>query len=71
MASTEHLTAQARRAERLAQAAFDALTVERLQSFAADCRRRMAPDQPHAGSSSRSPSDDSRHREGEHAGDSQ
>jgi hypothetical protein len=33
---------QAERAERLAMCITDTLTVERLKSFAAECRRRMA-----------------------------
>jgi hypothetical protein len=38
MNKIEYLQQQAARAERLAKDAMDALTVERLQSFAAECR---------------------------------
>lgn len=37
----EHLQDQALRAERLAKSITDTLTVERLQSFAAECRRQI------------------------------
>ena len=37
----EYLQQQAARAERLAKNGMDALTVERLQSFAAECRNQI------------------------------
>ncbi|MBR0755641.1 hypothetical protein JQ604_25975 [Bradyrhizobium jicamae] len=37
----QYLLEQAERAERLAKSALDALTVERLMAFAADCRREI------------------------------
>jgi len=37
----EYLQDQALRAERLAKSITDTLTVERLQSFAAECRRQI------------------------------
>ena len=37
----EYLQAQAALAERLARNMVDALTVERLQSFAAECRKQI------------------------------
>ena len=42
MNSTEHLLQQAAKAEKLAKTINDALTVERLQAYAADCRKRAA-----------------------------
>jgi hypothetical protein len=41
MSTIEHLRDQAERAERLAKAIVDALTVERLQAFAAECRTQL------------------------------
>ena len=41
MDKLEHLQDQALRAERLAKSITDTLTVERLQSFAAECRRQI------------------------------
>jgi hypothetical protein len=41
MSRIEHLRDQAERAERLAKAIVDALTVERLQAFAAECRSQL------------------------------
>jgi hypothetical protein len=41
MSRIEHLRDQAERAERLAKAIVDALTVERLQAFAAECRSQV------------------------------
>ena len=41
MNKIEYLQAQAARAERLAKSVMDALTVERLQSFAAECRKQI------------------------------
>lgn len=42
MNEIEYLRDQAERAERLSTCVNDALTVERLKSFAAECRRRIA-----------------------------
>jgi len=42
MDEIDYLRNQAERAERLSTCITDALTVERLKSFAAECRRRMA-----------------------------
>jgi hypothetical protein len=42
MARQQYLKEQIERAERLAKSTTDALTIERLKSFAADCRREMA-----------------------------
>lgn len=45
MNKIEYLQQQAARAERLAQDVLDRLTVERLQSFADECRKQIkAPD---------------------------
>ena len=41
MDEIEHLRDQAARAERLAKAIVDALTVERLEAFAVECRDRI------------------------------
>jgi hypothetical protein len=41
MNEIEHLRDQAARAERLAKAIVDSLTVEKLQAFAAECRDRI------------------------------
>jgi hypothetical protein len=41
MDEIEHLRDQAARAERLAKAIVDALTVTRLQAFATECRDRI------------------------------
>jgi hypothetical protein len=41
MSRIEHLRDQAERAERLAKAIVDALTVEKLQAFAAECRSQV------------------------------
>ena len=41
MTRMDYLRNQAARAERLAYAVTDVLTVQRLASFAADCRREM------------------------------
>jgi hypothetical protein len=41
MSEVEYLRDQAARADRLAKAIVDALTVERLQAFAAECRQRI------------------------------
>ena len=41
MSRIEYLQHQAARAERLAKEVFDRLTVERLQSFAAECRAQI------------------------------
>jgi hypothetical protein len=41
MDEIEHLRDQAARAERLAKAIVDALTVERLEAFAVECRGRI------------------------------
>jgi hypothetical protein len=41
MTRLQYLGDQAARAERIAQAITDKLTVERLLSFAADCRRQI------------------------------
>lgn len=40
MSKIEYLQQQAARAERLAKDVLDKLTVERLQAFAAECRRQ-------------------------------
>jgi predicted nucleic acid-binding protein len=40
MSKIEYLQQQAARAERLAKDVLDKLTVERLQSFAAECRKQ-------------------------------
>ena len=40
MRKIEYLQQQAARAERLAREVLDKLTVERLQSFAAECRKQ-------------------------------
>ncbi|WP_198030139.1 hypothetical protein [Bradyrhizobium sp. Tv2a-2] len=42
MDEIDNLRDQAARAERLSMCITDTLTVERLKSFAAECRRRMA-----------------------------
>jgi hypothetical protein len=42
MDQIDYLRDQAERAERLSRCITDTLTVERLQSFAAECRRRIA-----------------------------
>jgi hypothetical protein len=42
MTRMDYLRDQAARAERLAYAVTDVLTVQRLASFAADCRREMS-----------------------------
>ena len=42
MDEIDYLRDQAERAERLSRCITDPLTVERLQSFAAECRRRLA-----------------------------
>jgi hypothetical protein len=42
MARITYLEAQIARAERLARSILDTLTVERLQAYAADCRRQLA-----------------------------
>jgi hypothetical protein len=42
MDEIDNLRDQAERAERLSRCITDTLTVERLKSFAAECRRRMA-----------------------------
>jgi len=41
MSKIEYLRQQAARAERLAKDVTDRLTVERLQSFAAECRKQV------------------------------
>lgn len=41
MSRLQYLRDQAERAERLTRAVSDPLTVERLTSFAADCRRQI------------------------------
>lgn len=41
MNKIEYLRQQAARAERLAKSVMDALTAERLQSFAADCEKQI------------------------------
>src|SRR5258707_1044814 len=41
MSKIKYLQVQAARAERLAKTVMDALTVQRLQSFAADCRQQI------------------------------
>jgi len=41
MSKIKYLKEQAARAERLAKTVMDALTVQRLQSFAADCRQQI------------------------------
>lgn len=41
MNKIEYLQAQAARADRLAKSVMDALTMERLQSFAAECRSQI------------------------------
>jgi hypothetical protein len=41
MSKIKYLQEQAARAERLAKTVMDALTVQRLQSFAADCRQEI------------------------------
>jgi hypothetical protein len=41
MSKIEYLREQAARAERLAKTVMDALTAQRLQSFAAECRREI------------------------------
>jgi hypothetical protein len=40
MIKVQHLLEQAARAERLARSVLDAVTVDRLQAFAAECRRQ-------------------------------
>jgi hypothetical protein len=47
MTRLDYLRDQANRAERLACAVTDALTVARLESFAADCRREMLTEKRH------------------------
>jgi hypothetical protein len=42
MDEINYLRDQAERAERLSRCITDSLTVERLKSFAAECRRRVA-----------------------------
>ncbi len=42
MARITYLEDQIALAERLARSVLDALTVERLQAYAADCRRQLA-----------------------------
>jgi hypothetical protein len=42
MDEIDYLRGQAERAERLSKSITDTLTVERLTSFAAECRRRIA-----------------------------
>jgi hypothetical protein len=42
MTELEYLRDQAARADRLAKAVVDTLTVERLQAFADECRQRIA-----------------------------
>jgi hypothetical protein len=42
MTNAEHLLQQAIKAERLARAVNDTLTIERLRAFAADCRKKAA-----------------------------
>ncbi len=42
MDEIDYLRDQAERAERLSKCITDTLTVERLKSFAAECRRRIA-----------------------------
>lgn len=47
MTTFQHLQEQAARAERLARSILDAVTVERLQAFAVECRARaQALDEP-------------------------
>jgi hypothetical protein len=41
MSKIEYLREQAARAERLAKTVMDALTAQRLQAFAAECRREI------------------------------
>ena len=41
MSTIEYLQEQAARAERLAKTAMDALTTQRLQSFASECRKQI------------------------------
>jgi len=41
-----HLEDQARRAERLARSILDAVTVERLTAFAAECREKLRALEP-------------------------
>jgi hypothetical protein len=41
MSRIEHLRDQAERAERLAKAIMDTLTVERLRAFAAECQSQV------------------------------
>jgi len=45
MTKVQYLKDQAARAERLARGVMDALTVERLQSFAAECRTKAEAEQ--------------------------
>ncbi|MET0436178.1 MAG: hypothetical protein ABW043_01660 [Devosia sp.] len=45
MTEVQYLRDQAARAERLARSAMDALTVERLQAFAAECRTKAEAEQ--------------------------
>ena len=40
MSKVQHLLEQAARAERLARSILDAVTVERLRAFAAECRAK-------------------------------
>jgi hypothetical protein len=42
MTNAEHLLQQAIKAERLARAVNDTLTIERLRAYAADCRKKAA-----------------------------
>ena len=44
MTEFQHLLEQAARAERLARNILDAVTVERLRAFAAECREKAKPD---------------------------
>lgn len=46
MSNDEHLLHQAIKAERLARSVNDTLTIERLQAYAADCRKKAAAGQP-------------------------
>lgn len=49
MTKFQYLQEQAARADRLARSILDAVTVERLQAFAAECRAKAhALDEPHA-----------------------
>jgi hypothetical protein len=56
MSKIEYLREQAARAERLAKTVMDALTAQRLQAFAAECRREIKTQAERAAAGNRLPS---------------